>query len=935
MLGGVAPPPRMFLLFIVAVALLQHCCGVGAAAPVVSDDAAILVSISDALGIDFWDFRSEAGGSATTMAEVCASPQHVKCDEGGELVTEIWLLGPRSKMQPHTIDNVLEGVAVAAFARLSELRGLRVLRLTGIGLTGSLPEQWGDEMNDSLVDLDLELNRLIGSVPSTYGNLRNLQFLKLGGNQLSGAIPVELGQLRNLQELWLSSNDLSGNVPLLCSRAGLYCDFTGNPSMCEAGQRVYFSSCVACEHCVHGGGCSAGFDTYLCSSCMPGYYFSRGLCVSCSKGMSSSLVAFLSITLGLGLAMTAFFVRQKCLKRKVYLPSFRLGMSNQVIIKQIGSMLQLTSLLANMSFSLPSWFKSMSNMLSAFALPISFDTPCVSGLETLARWHQGLLLAVFLAAGVFLLVHARRICRWTLPSSAFGAMTPVFFVTLQTLAGVIVTQSAVLLLPLSLNVNELVGDAIDCGLQYGYLCPRSIVEGVISFTVAIGLAVSVILVIQHASAEYGAKRAEIEASGNAGGTTKYEDADSLLPFWGSFCTPYVPQSACHESKAIRRKVLTFFVSSISVLSVLWTQSVQESGRLRLGPISFTLPIQDEVLPAIVPSISASVDALSFNLVQLMYLRHVLRRPYVSDTVSTSSYDPLNEAELMGVRALCWGAFVFAVKEIISTSMSLRASETTGNVLCVIVLLALLMSQRPLFYGVAKGVGKRVSIAASAATLWCLHAFSVARESDINITDERVRSDLEKRHGDESVRELIQAMRDSDSPTDTLKLQVTLATTMLHALPEKERQRWAHKVAATNEKERGGFRRMLRWVVMILAVVFSAFVALISLFLLVWYSCTTTFMRWVFLALLCLVMLLMEWLIWRARLDERRSGTAEALSGSKSGTSKMDDDEVRDLSIDCIELVDNPMMVGGKIVDKTGGKHAYVRGGSNDVMTSTV
>ena len=77
-------------------------------------------------------------------------------------------------------------------------------------------------------------------------------------------------------------------------------------------------------------------------------------------------------------------------------------------------------------------------------------------------------------------------------------------------------------------------------------------------------------------------------------------------------------------------------------------------------------------------------------------------------------DALNEAELMGVRALCWGAFVFAVKEIISTSMPLSASEMTGNVLCVVVLLALLMSQRPLFRGVAKGVGERVSIASAAA-----------------------------------------------------------------------------------------------------------------------------------------------------------------------------------------------------------------------------
>jgi hypothetical protein len=374
---------------------------------------------------------------------------------------------------------------------------------------------------------------------------------------------------------------------------------------------------------------------------------------------------------------------------------------------------------------------------------------------------------------------------------------------------------------------------------------------------------------------------------------------------------------------MRRKILTFFVSSISALSVLVTQTVRENDKIRLGPISFVLPIQGKVLPAIVPSISASVDAISFILVQLMYLRHVLRRPYVSDPVSSSSYDALNEAELMGVRALCWGAFVFAVKEIISTSMSLRASEMTGNVLCVIVLLALILSQRPLFYGVAKGVGERVSIAA-AATRRGLNTLSNSRGSDLDNSDcssasdadEKIRSEVEKRHSYDPIQELIQAMRDSDSPSETLKLQIRI-TSMLHLLPSIERQRWAYKeTALADAKQNGRFTKMLRQALTILAAVIAAFLALISTTLLVWYSCTTMFMQFVFLAVLCMLMLSMEWLIWRAKQELTRCGTAEASSGIESFSFKSEVDRGKS-PIDCIELVDNPM-VGGKTVDKKGG-----------------
>ena len=61
--------------------------------------------------------------------------------------------------------------------------------------------------------LDLFNNRLSGSIPSSLGNLTNLQELWLFDNELSGSIPSSLGNLTNLQGLWLFDNELSGSIP--------------------------------------------------------------------------------------------------------------------------------------------------------------------------------------------------------------------------------------------------------------------------------------------------------------------------------------------------------------------------------------------------------------------------------------------------------------------------------------------------------------------------------------------------------------------------------------------------------------------------------------------------------------------------------------------------------------------------------------------------
>lgn len=57
-----------------------------------------------------------------------------------------------------------------------------------------------------LILLDLSHNLLTGQIPSSLGQLMNLNSLYLSANQIDGTIPPELGDLPRLGDLDLSLN---------------------------------------------------------------------------------------------------------------------------------------------------------------------------------------------------------------------------------------------------------------------------------------------------------------------------------------------------------------------------------------------------------------------------------------------------------------------------------------------------------------------------------------------------------------------------------------------------------------------------------------------------------------------------------------------------------------------------------------------------------
>ncbi|CAL5420314.1 unnamed protein product [Camellia sinensis] len=67
--------------------------------------------------------------------------------------------------------------------------------------------------NGRVMILNLEAQKLVGSIPSSIGNLSLLTGINLQNNSFHGEIPPELGRLLHLQHLNLTANSLGGMIP--------------------------------------------------------------------------------------------------------------------------------------------------------------------------------------------------------------------------------------------------------------------------------------------------------------------------------------------------------------------------------------------------------------------------------------------------------------------------------------------------------------------------------------------------------------------------------------------------------------------------------------------------------------------------------------------------------------------------------------------------
>ncbi|MCB0061756.1 MAG: leucine-rich repeat domain-containing protein, partial [Caldilineaceae bacterium] len=94
---------------------------------------------------------------------------------------------------------------------MGNLSNLEILELYQNQLSGPIPAEIGNLLN--LRELALSGNQLNGPIPLALANLTSLEQITLSGNQLTGTVPIEFGALTNLQSLALGGNQLHGEIP--------------------------------------------------------------------------------------------------------------------------------------------------------------------------------------------------------------------------------------------------------------------------------------------------------------------------------------------------------------------------------------------------------------------------------------------------------------------------------------------------------------------------------------------------------------------------------------------------------------------------------------------------------------------------------------------------------------------------------------------------
>ena len=169
--------------------------------------------------------EADDGNGGTAEAEVAITLTLAECSNGTAVPQpDTWTGLVRDCSILLTARDTLAGSGSlnwSAGAPMSQWQGVglelrpvmrvRLLLLTGLGLTGNIPASLGGL--DDLRRLDLDDNDLTGPVPAELGNLTKLDQLYLFNNRLTGAIPPELGKLTLLRYLFLYDNQLTGGIP--------------------------------------------------------------------------------------------------------------------------------------------------------------------------------------------------------------------------------------------------------------------------------------------------------------------------------------------------------------------------------------------------------------------------------------------------------------------------------------------------------------------------------------------------------------------------------------------------------------------------------------------------------------------------------------------------------------------------------------------------
>nr|MDA3818638.1 leucine-rich repeat domain-containing protein [Prolixibacteraceae bacterium] len=201
-----------------------------------SSDSLALVALYNATDGDNWNNNSNwLTGPVDTWFGVTISEERVTelqlrwNNLNGFLINEIGDLNALAVLDLQNNRNLTGSIP----STIGNINNLENLNLFYSNFTGSIPlELWN---LTSLGYLDLSYNNFTGTIPSEIAGMVNLYYLVLQGNQFTGSIPEELLTLTGLTGLYLGRNNFTSSVmpdfSVLVNLRGLgvdNCNFTGS-----------------------------------------------------------------------------------------------------------------------------------------------------------------------------------------------------------------------------------------------------------------------------------------------------------------------------------------------------------------------------------------------------------------------------------------------------------------------------------------------------------------------------------------------------------------------------------------------------------------------------------------------------------------------------------------------------------------------------------
>jgi hypothetical protein len=447
----------------------------------------------------------------------------------------------------------------------------------------------------------------------------------------------------------------------------------------------------------------------------------------------------------------------------IHIPTFSLTLTNIIRLKQVGTAFQILAIFARLSALLAPWFLSIANISLTISAPVEIEPVCASWFSDLASQEYYFVRSYFALAALSLL---SSLLRYAHKVPALKARLSLdTFTKCQKWAALVVLNTPVIVLPLALRPAQMLS---------------SYFEKVHNFSLAaafsgffLSLASAFILVfwlhrtVQVTSSQFKVLRREVleellAATAGADVTaTTWEDIEKGRPYVAAFCLQYTPAEFQHEEKVVWRKI-------VSVMGIIVLEFIANG--LAAGSCTSEIFFFSQ----------AAFNAV-FVAANLVYVPHLLRRPYVSLRKSGRMGDPLNDAELLTIRTMSWAAAILALREVVFRNQ--EWGQWTMDVFGVGVLAALIYSQLPLFYGLsgdAKEATRRTARRADRKVRRLLNL-----EEGVSLPTPR-RNRRHSAAGDSGIGVPIEAMLNSESFREILLQQSKLN---LAAMDPKERARW--------------------------------------------------------------------------------------------------------------------------------------------------